>query len=204
MAVKQTLTDKKRADIVNAAIAEFDRLGFQKTSMDHIAKTAEVSKRTVYNHFPSKDALFREITNIMWKQGLAATSYEYQSSKTLNDQLSDIAYQEMVLLKTPSFISVSRLIFAECFHTPGAVEAAVEQMGEAESGLVLWLKEAISAKRLNISDVDIASKQFYGMLKSVAFWPQIIGYACYPDEKTVDKLVSSSVSMFLSQYEIQD
>jgi TetR/AcrR family transcriptional regulator of autoinduction and epiphytic fitness len=62
---------------VNAAIQEFDSHGFQKTSIDQIAKTANVSKRIVYNHFPSKDALFTEITAIMWEQALTATAYTY-------------------------------------------------------------------------------------------------------------------------------
>ena len=59
--VSTRLTDRKRDAIVVAAIAEFREHGFAGTSMDRIAAAAEVSKRTVYNHFPSKDDLFAEI-----------------------------------------------------------------------------------------------------------------------------------------------
>ena len=55
------LTDRKREAIVQAAIAEFRANGFDATSVDKVAARAEVSKRTLYNHFPSKDALFAEI-----------------------------------------------------------------------------------------------------------------------------------------------
>ena len=48
------LTERKRAAIVEAAIDEFRASGYEATSMDRIAARAEVSKRTVYNHFPSK------------------------------------------------------------------------------------------------------------------------------------------------------
>ena len=48
------LTDRKRQAVVDAAIAEFRASGFEATSMDKIAATAGVSKRTVYNHFPVK------------------------------------------------------------------------------------------------------------------------------------------------------
>lgn len=54
----QRLTDRKRAAIVDAAIEAFLASGYDATSMDRIAAHAGVSKRTVYNHFPSKDALF--------------------------------------------------------------------------------------------------------------------------------------------------
>ncbi len=198
---KRTLSDQKREDIVKAAIQEFDNNGFQKTSMDQVAKTANVSKRTVYNHFPSKEALFTEITAIMWEQGLAATAYQYQQELPLDVQLTAIAEQEMALLKSSTFISVSRLIFAECFHTPGAVDKAMAQMGDAESGLIIWLKEACADKRLNIPDIHIASSQFYGLLKSVAFWPQVVGYGAYPEGEQYRELVDSSVAMFLKQYE---
>ena len=43
------LTDRKREAIVAAAITEFRANGFEVTSMDKIAATAGVSKRTVYN-----------------------------------------------------------------------------------------------------------------------------------------------------------
>ena len=55
------LTDRKRQAIVDAAIAEFREHGFEVANMDRIAGRAQVSKRTVYNHFSGKDALFRAV-----------------------------------------------------------------------------------------------------------------------------------------------
>jgi TetR/AcrR family transcriptional regulator of autoinduction and epiphytic fitness len=57
----QRLTDRKREAIVRAAVEEFRASGYEATSMDRIAEVAGVSKRTVYNHFPSKEALFSMI-----------------------------------------------------------------------------------------------------------------------------------------------
>lgn len=57
-APRQRLTDRKRVAIIDAAIEEFLAAGYDATSMDRIAARANVSKRTVYNHFPSKEALF--------------------------------------------------------------------------------------------------------------------------------------------------
>ncbi|KTF29426.1 TetR family transcriptional regulator, partial [Xanthomonas vesicatoria] len=51
---QQRLTDRKRHAILEAASAQFRQHGFEATSMDRVAATAGVSKRTVYNHFPSK------------------------------------------------------------------------------------------------------------------------------------------------------
>lgn len=54
-----TLRDKSRVrdKILQAADHLFYSQGIQATGVDAVAAEADVSKRTLYNHFPSKDAL---------------------------------------------------------------------------------------------------------------------------------------------------
>lgn len=47
----------KREQIVKSALALFYRDGFNATGIEKICKQAEVSKKTLYNHFRSKDEL---------------------------------------------------------------------------------------------------------------------------------------------------
>jgi AcrR family transcriptional regulator len=47
--------------ILTAAEECFARYGFQKTSMEDIAREAGMSRRSVYRHFPDKAALFNEV-----------------------------------------------------------------------------------------------------------------------------------------------
>jgi len=47
----------KRQDILNAAEAAFERKGFHAVPVDQIISGAGVSPRTLYAHFPSKEAL---------------------------------------------------------------------------------------------------------------------------------------------------
>jgi TetR/AcrR family transcriptional regulator of autoinduction and epiphytic fitness len=47
-----------REHILDAAKLAFLEDGFERTSMDAIAARAETSKRSLYAHFPTKDALF--------------------------------------------------------------------------------------------------------------------------------------------------
>lgn len=57
------LSEQKRVHILDAAEQLFFENGVANTSMDEVAKTAAVSKRTVYNHFETKDALFTPLLN---------------------------------------------------------------------------------------------------------------------------------------------
>lgn len=50
-------TEKKLKNIKQAALELFELYGFKKTSMDDIARKAQVSKVTIYKHFGSKDNL---------------------------------------------------------------------------------------------------------------------------------------------------
>ena len=50
--------------IVSVAKKLFGRFGFQKTSMDEIAKIARKAKGSLYYHFSSKEDLFREVVQI--------------------------------------------------------------------------------------------------------------------------------------------
>src|ERR1700757_3837598 len=102
--IPQRLTDRKRQAIVDAAIAEFRSSGFDATSMDKIAATAGVSKRTVYNHFPSKDELFAQILHQLWPGRAACGAIPYRPGEPLRQQLMELLGQKMQLLQDSYFL----------------------------------------------------------------------------------------------------
>ena len=53
--------DDTRAHIIEAAGKLFAKFGFEKTSMDDIARSAHKAKRSLYNHFPGKEDLFTAV-----------------------------------------------------------------------------------------------------------------------------------------------
>lgn len=203
MTVKKTLSQKKREAILSAAVAEFKENGFKNTSMDKISLRAEVSKRTVYNHFSSKDILFNTILTEMWNKGLTATNYTYSDDEPLPTQLSAIAYQELELLSSEGFLSLSRVLLAEYFHNEALAKQGMEKFAQAESGLNRWIKAATDANRLNVDCPDFAATQFISMIKAFAFWPQVMGHAPFPNQEEQRKIVESAVEMFLKQYQSQ-
>jgi AcrR family transcriptional regulator len=60
-----------RARIVEAAYGAFYREGYGRVSMDGIAAAASVTKRTVYQHFESKDALLCAVLEAQEEAALA-------------------------------------------------------------------------------------------------------------------------------------
>jgi AcrR family transcriptional regulator len=61
-----------RQTILDAAYRLFRRKGFTRVSMDEIAASAAVTKRTLYYHFASKDTLLGEVLEAQHALALAA------------------------------------------------------------------------------------------------------------------------------------
>ncbi|MDJ0847135.1 MAG: TetR/AcrR family transcriptional regulator [Myxococcota bacterium] len=54
--------ERSRARIIEAARSLFAEHGFETVSMDDVAAEARVSRTTVFNHFPTKQALLEGVT----------------------------------------------------------------------------------------------------------------------------------------------
>jgi len=68
MAPSMVDKDRKKAQIAEAALHVFARKGTSKTKMADVAKEAGIGKGTVYEYFPSKDALFYYTTHLFIEQ----------------------------------------------------------------------------------------------------------------------------------------
>ena len=196
----QRLTDRKRQDILRAAVDEFRSAGFEATSMDRIAATAGVSKRTVYNHFPSKEVLFAEILQQLWESSMASVDLAYRADAPLQAQLQELILQKLAMLSDTGFIDLARVAIAETIHSPERAREIVARMGEKEEGVTVWIRAALADGRLKPLDPEFAAQQLQGLVKSFAFWPQItLGQP--PLSRDMQQQVAiSAVQMFLASY----
>ena len=195
------LTDRKRDAIVQAAIAEFRQHGFNGTSMDRVAAAAEVSKRTVYNHFPSKEDLFEAILMMMWERSQSPVELVYDARAPLRTQLLELLGHKMRLLNDACFIDLSRVAMADMMHTPERARAIATKLSAKEEGLPRWLRAAQQDGRLRASmDVTYAAHMLQGMVKAFAFWPQLaMGQPpLTPGQQA--QVLDDAVDMFLGLY----
>ncbi|WP_372359334.1 TetR/AcrR family transcriptional regulator [Xanthomonas axonopodis] len=199
-ATPQRLTDRKRNAIVEAAIAQFRQHGFEATSMDRVAATAGVSKRTVYNHFPSKDALFGEILRGLWQRSAEAVNLAYRPDQPLHLQLIALLQQKLRLLDDPAFIDLSRVAIAEGIHSPARARELLSQLGSKEEGTTTWLRAALADGRLAGVEPEFAAQQLQALVKGFAFWPQITMAQPPLSPQQQTQVAESAVAMFLGLY----
>lgn len=59
---------KTRQKIIEVALDLFQRRGFGNTTMEQIAETADIARKTLYNHFPVKEAIVDEYVKVISKE----------------------------------------------------------------------------------------------------------------------------------------
>ncbi|MES2626711.1 MAG: TetR/AcrR family transcriptional regulator [Pseudomonadota bacterium] len=64
--------DTRRETLLQAAIGVFLRYGYKKTSMDDLARAADLSRQGLYLHFATKEELFKEAVIHLTAQGRLA------------------------------------------------------------------------------------------------------------------------------------
>jgi AcrR family transcriptional regulator len=69
--------------VLHAALTLFCERGIEPTSMDSIARASGVSKATIYNHWPDKEALLLEVVEMI--HGLDRPAEQIDSSDLLTD-----------------------------------------------------------------------------------------------------------------------
>lgn len=194
------LTDRKRSAILAAAVEQFRVHGYETASMDGIAALAEVSKRTVYNHFASKEELFAETVMQMFESSAGALELGYQAGRGLREQLVELMTLKMRTLADPEFIALARVAIGEAIHAPERTLPIIARLGEREEGVTAWIRAAQADGKLKPGDPTFAATLLQGQIKTFAFWPQIAMGAppLAPEEQ--ERVIDAAVSMFLSYF----
>lgn len=198
------LTDRKRTAIIQAAIGEFRDKGFGATSMDSIASRAAVSKRTVYNHFPSKDSLFDEALQQLWASNAQEPAPLYCADRPVREQLQALLLARMRVLSDACLRDLTRVVITTALHAPQRAQHLVNRLDEREEGFVSWIRAAQADDKLKAADPSFVAHQVQALLKEFAFWPQVIWGQPLLSAAMQRSVVESALDMFLACYAVPD
>ncbi|WP_299635928.1 TetR/AcrR family transcriptional regulator [uncultured Ruegeria sp.] len=188
----------KRAQIIEAAVAEFQEKGFAAASMDRISARAEVSKRTLYKYFESKENLFRSIVVELSSRFAEVLEIRYEKGRDIRTQLTELAWAEGRILMRPDVIAMARMVISETLRNPTLAAEAQGKLDKTAT-FIAMLKDAAEDGQLRIDDPERAGREFIGLIKARAFWPLLFtGGALSEPEMT--ETIESSVQMVMSRY----
>ncbi|PZG41423.1 TetR/AcrR family transcriptional regulator [Spongiactinospora gelatinilytica] len=124
-------SEGKRTDILAAATALFVSDGYELTSVDAIAARAKVSKRTVYDHFGDKQALFLSVL-VRVNEAVVATvraaiDQELTEGRDLREALTAFAMRVATEAFPSSDYVTFRRLTSHAWPTPPVPASAHEQ-----------------------------------------------------------------------------
>ena len=172
-----TRSELKKKAIVEAARQTFKAHGVQNTSMDKLAEAAGVSKRTVYNHFKTKEDLVMHLCAELWQKAMVSNDDDYDAEADLAPQLTKLALNEISVLSDKDYLDLSRVAVGHFFYQPEALMAEVEKLSKRETSIYKWLERATQDNKLTINDIEFANHQLHSLIKGGCFWPQLVGFA---------------------------
>jgi TetR/AcrR family transcriptional regulator of autoinduction and epiphytic fitness len=188
----------KRDSILEAAIRAFRDVGYECTSMDRIAELAGASKRTVYNHFGSKEALFEAVVARLFEAAAALKNVEWNPDRPLEDQLADFARAKTMIAEDDASRCLARVVLGVFVRQPELINEVLVRSTENENALVVWLEKADAAGRLSVPNPELAASMFWAMASGALFWPQLLKGPLDPEEREL--IMGEVVQTFLARY----
>ncbi|MFZ1029054.1 MAG: TetR/AcrR family transcriptional regulator [Limnoraphis robusta] len=184
---------EKAEQILEGAIPEFLAHGYACTSMDRIAKSAGVSKQTLYSHFSDKDGLFTALV-----KRIASEKFRLVWSKPLKGKpetvLRDLAERILQNADEDGQLCFARLIIAESGKRPDLAEVFVQEL--IQPSTVILTQYFRDCSELEINDPEATARIFVGALVHFVLIQKVLhGHRLMPmdSERLIDSLVDTII-----------
>lgn len=188
--------EEKTNQIIQAATSEFLAKGLDAASMHNIAEQAEVSKRTLYKYFPTKEELFNALIDEILDRIQDMHQFDYERGGDLETQLDRYLNGKIELTLTDSMINISRIVIGELLKGRPPTKQQLQRLNESEESFTKWIKAAQNDNQIDkkISAKEIADR-FHSILKGKIFWPVIMRLE---DKKNINRdLIKKEMMSFL-------
>jgi AcrR family transcriptional regulator len=191
----------KRRQIMDGARAVFLASGFDGASMNDIARSAGVSKGTLYAYFNSKDDLFDAIIRAEFELS-AERLCNFRREGDVRDMLTDFGVRLITRMTKPSTLALSRVVVAAvdkfpkigvAFYEGGPLIGAMRLAGE----LVALENEGA----LKVPDPERAAWQFVDLCQSYVYKRILFGVVDRLAPEEIQAAVDAAVDVFLKAYE---
>ncbi len=190
----------KRRQILDGARKVFMDLGFDGASMNEIARSAGVSKGTLYVYFADKNRLFEAIVEQeAFEQGKVV--FNLDPARDAETTLREFGRSFMELLCRPGGGSWIRTVMAIAERMPDVGRRYYANVLEkAVNRLADYLRAHVGPGDLAIDDCQLAASQFMEVCKASLFLPFVFQAAPAPSPERIDEVVNSATRMFMAAY----
>lgn len=167
----RTLTEERRQAIIQAALEVFQEQGYERTSMNEVARRVGGSKATLYNYFASKEELFAAVVRTFSTQFLAQAAAELVSDEsqtlTLEEKLTRFGTSMLqVLTGSNPALQLYRIVVGEAGHSDIGTLFRESGIRESMETLARVMGEAVQKGELRDAEPMLLASQFTALVKA--------------------------------------
>jgi AcrR family transcriptional regulator len=194
----------KRRQILAGAREVFAETGYERTSVDHIAARAGVSKATVYHHFLDKKTLFvacfSEEADAL-REGVRCKLLRSEPAGAIAPALQAVGEFMVTLALAPPIVALYRNTAAEVERFPELGRLLYERGPAAmQAAVAEYLRRWHDAGALALVDPQAAATHFILLCHGDLFWRSQFGVLPEPVAPTITVTVERGVAVFLAAY----
>ncbi|MFT4731106.1 MAG: TetR/AcrR family transcriptional repressor of mexJK operon [Gammaproteobacteria bacterium] len=170
-------SSEKRQQILHHAGELFLQQGYDRTSMDAVAKHSGVSKQTVYSHFQNKDVLYNAVIESKCEEYRVEEAAIGIDSNPLDDILYSIAFQFIQLLNDKRVIAMYSVVIGESKNNLHLAQLFYNAGPSHSINLVKDLLMKHPESKLLESDAKELATDFFNLLKGNYHMLSMLGLA---------------------------
>ena len=192
---------RKYDQVLMGARSVFIACGYGDANMDEVARTAKVSKATVYSYFPDKQSLFIEVVKAECEHMADNAMEEIDQSKDIRQVLNKAAGYMVNFFLSEFSQRMFRICVSEADRIPELGRQFYENgpmMGRQH--IAKYLRKAADSGEVEIYDFELAADQFAELCKAT-LWPQaVFGIRSEFNDDEKQRVVSAAVETFCRAY----
>lgn len=185
-----------RERILIAATELFLAEGYGSTSIEAVADRARISKRTLYERFEDKAALFAAVVHGIVEQIRPAPDVPLIAGATLPDILRRLAQFMLDAALAPQALALHQLVSAESARFPELARAVAGDAGNQEAVNLIANLLARELPESTAENREFAAAQFIFMVVTVPR-RRALGFGSPMTAREVDAWADKVVGLFL-------
>ena len=192
---------RKFDQVLQGAREVFMQDGFERASVDDIARVAGVSKATLYAYFPDKKILFFEVVRTECERQAELALDRIDETAPPRQVLTMVAWQIVPFLLSDFARRIFRICLAEADRFPELGRAFYDsgpELGRAR--LTEYMREAVARGELRISDFDLAAEQYTELCKAHVWARSAFGVQTEFSRAELTRVIDGAVDTFLARY----
>lgn len=189
--------------ILDAARELFLEHGYERTSMEDIAKRAGVGRQTVFNRFADKESLFTATLAGVFRAVGADPARRRQARNDAEAGLARVGREVLASFASPASIALARTVVAEGLSFPAIIREFDKNIFQKATDHIATYLRTLRHGPKNMAEARIIAKQYLGMIGVDTIFRPLMGMSPALGESRRAALSEQCAKVLIGYYNLE-